>query len=117
MSTVSVSVAASPAKGCSSDQGSIQPAAIKSNVIGQTHTGYSSVRRLGLGFGMLYRVYTRSSRLNTVKRIHTSPSSYAQKQKPVPQTRRDSRPPVTEVAEEVVVDEPYGEQATLLSTR
>lgn len=60
---------------------------------------------------MLYRVYTRSSRLNAVKQIHTSPSSYAQKLKQIPQTQRDARPPVTktEVTEEAVVDEPYGE--------
>ena len=57
---------------------------------------------------MLYRVYTRSSRLNAAKQIHTSPSSYAQKLKPIPQ--RPPRPFVVEekVKEEEVVDEPYG---------
>ena len=57
---------------------------------------------------MLYRAYTRSSKLDTVKRIHTSPSSYALKVKYVPQ--RAPRPPIKERAEEeVVADEPYGE--------
>lgn len=66
------------------------------------------LRRLGPRFWMLYRVYTRSARLNAAKQIHTSPSSYALKLKPVPQ--RVSRPLVDkEVKEEVVVDEPYGE--------
>jgi len=61
---------------------------------------------------MLYRVYTRSSKLDTVKRIHTSPSSYALKVKHVPQ--RAPRPPIKERAKEaVVVDEPYGEYHVL----
>lgn len=58
---------------------------------------------------MLYRVCTRSSRLKAAKQIHTSPSSYAQKLKLVPQ--RVSKPPIVE--EEAVVDEPYGEYAML----
>ena len=63
---------------------------------------------------MLYRVYTRSSRLNAAKQIHTSPSSYAQKLKPVPQ--RGSGPLVVKgkVKEEVAADEPYGEYPILL---
>ena len=62
---------------------------------------------------MFYRVYTKtpSLRLNAVKHIHTSPSSYAQQQREVPQTQRGPRSPVTktQVTEESVVDEPYGE--------
>ena len=47
-----------------------------------------------------------------MKRIHTPPSSYAQKVKGVPQ--RASRPPAKErVKGEVVVDEPYGEYHVL----
>lgn len=81
------------------------------NVIERTHSRSSSVRLLGLGFGMLYRVYTRSPRLNAAKQIHTSPPSHAQKQKRIPQTQRGSRPPAAtgKVEEEVAVDEPYGE--------
>lgn len=59
---------------------------------------------------MLYRVYTRSSKLNTAKQIHTSPSSYAQKLKPVPQ--RVPRPLVDKEKEEELY-EPYGEYHVL----
>ena len=70
------------------------------------------LRQYCLRFGMLYRAYTRSSKFDTVKRIHTSPSSYAQKLKYVPQ--RAPRPPIKERAkEEVVADEPYGEYHVL----
>ena len=64
---------------------------------------------------MLYRVYTRCSRLNATKQIHTSPSSYVyQKLRPVPQ--RSSRPSAAkkEVEEEVVVAEPYSGYPVLL---
>jgi hypothetical protein len=58
---------------------------------------------------MLYRVYTRSPRLNAAKQIHKSQSTYALKLKHGP--RKSSRPPfVKERAEEkTVADKPYGE--------
>ena len=63
---------------------------------------------------MLYRVYARSSRLNSAKQIHTSPSSYGQKPKPAPR-KAPSLPVVREKAKEgVKMEEPYGEYHILL---
>jgi len=66
---------------------------------------------------MLYRVYTRSSRLNAAKQIHTSQLAYVHKLKPSP--RKCSRPSVVrgKVEEEVVPDDSYGEYYTLLLKR
>ena len=65
---------------------------------------------------MLYRVCYRSSRFDTVNRIQTSPLSYAQRVKRVPE--RVSQPPVKEkTKEEVVADEPYGKCHVLCPDR
>lgn len=58
---------------------------------------------------MLYRVYTRSPRLNAAKQIHTSQLAYAQKLKHSPWV--GSRPSFANerAKEEKVADKPYGE--------
>jgi len=86
----------------------LTPSASSRRCIGVKHIHGARLQRSGLRFGMLYRVYTKSSKLDPVKRFHTSPSSYAQKVKYVPQ--RVPRPPIKEKAkEDTVADEPYGE--------